>query len=168
MYVFKKCAAKSCPDEMPTKAEVECYVRDSSRAGTRLIRGINNNMQRNIQQYDRGIYRHAMQLNIQQYVPDRTQSSCYNLEIIAQAIGTFHATMSARHHPQIRPGSKTMVLIGRSNRQKAESPSCFRYASKYSMGAEGDDITMASKRGEHARVHTYIGRGSVRGPPTIR
>ena len=117
MYVFKKCAAKSCPDEMPTKAEVECYVRDSSRAGTRLIRGINNNMQRNIQQYDRGIYRHAMQLNIQQYVPDRTQSSCYNLEIIAQAIGTFHATMSARHHPQIRPGSKTMVLIGRSNCQ---------------------------------------------------
>ena len=32
--------------------------------------------------------------------------------------------------------------------------------------------TMVSKRGEHARVHTYVGRGSVRRgsdwPPTIR
>ena len=44
------------------------------------------------------------------------------------------------YHPHDAPGANRWYMIGRSNCQKAESPSCFRYASKYSMGAEGDDI----------------------------
>ena len=60
-----------------------------------------------------------------------------------------------------------MAMGGKNTTSDMES---FSHAQHRQLARQ--EQTMVSKRGEHARVHTYIGRGSVRRgsdrPPTIR